>query len=112
MKHTYTEEYIFKCLKCCEEMINKNLYLAQKWKNSYITPSLSAKEHYQAIAKEWIEYRTIIRSLLESRYSTKEIINLSNIGKKTTQKNVKALVAQIEDGDYIECVIDKDCLEL
>lgn len=110
MKYTYTEEYIFKCLKCCEDMINKNLRLAKRWKNYHITEDETADESYQAIAKEWMEYRAIIRSLLEPRYSTKEIINLSTIGKKTTQQNVKDLVAKIEKGDYIECVIEADWL--
>lgn len=100
----YTEEQIFKCLACCEAIIDRNLYLAKKWRNSYIyadTPTaVPAGEVYQHKANEWMKYRKEIRSLLSRRYSTKEIIRRSKAcQKKTTQKAVIDLIAQIHKGD-------------
>lgn len=99
----YTEEQIFKCLACCEAIIDRNLYLAKKWRNSYIyadTPAaVPAGEVYQHKANEWMEYRKEIRSLLSGRYNLKEIIQHSKGCKKTTQKAVIDLIAQIHKGD-------------
>lgn len=96
----YTEEQIFKCLACCEAIIDRNLYLAKKWRNSYVQLDTPAMEYYQSIANEWMEYRKEIRSLLSRCYSTKEIIRRSKAcQKKTTQKAVMELIAQIHKGD-------------
>lgn len=99
----YTEEQIFKCLACCEAIIDRNLYLAKKWRNTYMyadTPAaVPAGEVYQDKAKEWMEYRKEIRSLLSGRYTLKEIIQHSKGCKKTTQKAVMDLIAQIHRGD-------------
>ena len=98
-KMIYTEEHIFKCLACCEAIIDRNLYLAKKWRNSYVQLDTPAMEYYQSIANEWMEYRKEIRFLLSGRYNLKEIIQHSKGCKKTTQKAVIDLIAQIHKGD-------------
>lgn len=95
MKNVYTEEYIFSCLACCEAIIDKNLYLTKVWKNT-----LTEGGEFEAKARKWMAYRTMIRQLLSGRYSTKEIICRSkSCQKKTTQKAVIDLIAQIHKGD-------------
>lgn len=95
MKNVYTEEYVFSCLACCEAIIDKNLYLTKVWKNT-----LTEGGEFEAKAEKWMAYRTTIRQLLSGRYSTKEIIRRSKgCQKKSTQKAVKELVAQINAGD-------------
>ena len=65
------------------------------------TPAaVPAGKVYQDKAKEWMEYRKEIRSLLSRRYRTKEIIRRSKAcQKKTTQKAVIDLIAQIHKGE-------------
>ena len=88
------EDKIFRCLACCEYMIEKNLYLSKKWKNSWVIPS---EEIYQGCADEWKEYREKIRSLVSNRYPLKEIIRRSKAcKKKATQKETKELVQELE----------------
>ena len=95
MKNVYTEEYIFSCLACCEAIIDKNLYLTKVWKNT-----LTEGGEFEAKARKWRAYRTMIRQLFSGRYSTKEIIRRSKAcQKKTTQKAVMDLIAQIHKGE-------------
>ena len=100
----YTEEQIFKCLACCEAIIDRNLYLAKKWRDSYVQLDTPAMEYYQSIANEWMRHRMLIRNLLSDRYTTKEIIRRSKgCQKKATQKAVKELVTQIHNS---ECEVE------
>ena len=95
MKNSYTEEYIFSCLACCEAVIDRNMYLAAKWKNAY-----PAGETYLDRAEKWMKCRSVLRGLLSERYSTKEIIQRSKAcKKKATQKAVMDLIVQIRKGD-------------
>ena len=89
------EDKIFRCLACCEYMIEKNLILAKKWKNSWVIPS--SEEIYQGRVDEWKEYRNKIRSLVSGSYPLKEIIRRSKAcKKKTTQKETKELVQELD----------------
>lgn len=64
------------------------------------TPAaVPAGKVYQDKANEWMEYRKEIRSLLSGRYTLKEIIQHSKGNKKTTQKAVMDLIAQIHKGE-------------
>lgn len=95
------EDKIFRCLACCEYMIEKNLYLSKKWKNSYMwvdTPAaVPSEEIYQERVNEWKEYREKIRSLVSDYYSLKEIIKRSKAcKKKATQKEVRELVQELD----------------
>lgn len=100
MTKNISEDKIFRCLACCEFMIEKNLILSKKWKNSYMwvdTPAaVSSEEIYQGRVNEWKAYREKIRSLVSNRYSLKEIIQRSKGSKKSTQKEVKELVQELD----------------
>lgn len=89
------EDKIFRCLACCEYMVEKNIYLAKKWKGSctWVIPS---EEIYQGRVNEWKTYREKIRSLVTDRYSLKEIIQRSKACKKSTQKEVKELIKELD----------------
>lgn len=92
---TIPEDKIFRCLACCEYMVEKNIYLSKKWKNSctWVIPS---EEIYQGRVNEWKTYREKIRSLVTDRYSLKEIIQRSKACKKSTQKEVKELIKELD----------------
>lgn len=101
MTNNIPEDKIFRCLACCEFMIEKNLILAKKWKNSYMwadsPAAVPSEEIYQGRVNEWKAYREKIRSLVSNRYSMKEIIQRSKACKKrATQKEVRELVQELD----------------
>lgn len=101
MTKNIPEDKIFRCLACCEYMIEKNLILAKKWKNSYMwadsPAAVPSEEIYQERVNEWKAYREKIRSLVSNRYPLKEIIRRSKAcKKKATQKETKELVQELD----------------
>ena len=96
----FTESLLFACLATCEPVISRYAYSEKKWRNYYMGPC-NLGDSYRSSRLEWMEYRKKIRSLLLTRYSMAEIIQMTKAcTNKATQKAVKELVEVLDSGDY------------
>ena len=97
----YTKEEIFACLATCDKLIRENSYKAKKWKNYGDCCYESYEDVYLEQADKWRRYQAVLRSLLSSQYTLKEIIRYTKqcTAKPATQKAVKEMVVQIQKNE-------------
>ncbi len=97
-----SEQIIISALTACEAVISKKAYLAKKWKNYYVCPGQTAGDSYTMECSQWMEYRKKLRESLLSKYSMKEIIQMTKGNTdKISQKDVIAIIKMLDSDNYI-----------